>query len=132
MVTRSINDNVLVSSSPTQFSMYTSSGVIFVNASLSASFATLNNDVNVISLVVNSGSATLYINNSSYGPHSVGHNSLNNIQLGRGMLDASESYFSGDITSTILYSEDHSLPIIKSISNFLYESFNTSVQILPE
>lgn len=129
---RSINDNVIVSSSPTNFSIYTSSGVLFVDAGVSASFTILNNNSNVVAVSVESGSATLYLNGNSYGPNPVGHNSISNVQLGRGVLNSQNSYFSGDISSVILYKESHSESVVKSISNLLYESFGTSVEILPE
>lgn len=119
MVGRIFGDGTFINSTASS-SFYNMSGSYYLNNGTAAQMLPSDNEFNVYSIIVDSGSARLYVNGEiSSNKISVGSQSLSNLLIGSG-----NKMLAGDISSILLFSGKHNYITRTSIENWLDESFN--------
>lgn len=122
IATKILNDGPIFGSSSANF--YVNSGSFVINFGSEKIYYNSNNKINVISILVNSGSASLYLNKIFLGNQYVGSSALNTIMLGKGIINNLLNYFNGEISNITVYSGIHDNKTRLYIENWLEESFN--------
>lgn len=129
VVGRNFNDGVFVSYSSSG-GLYSDNGFYYVDSGNPVQSASINNEFNVYSILVNSGSARLYINGSLLYKQYSGHKDISSLVIGSG--GSPISYLSGDMSAILLYDGIHGYQERSAIENWLDESFNLIHNILPQ
>lgn len=122
---RNFNDGSFVSYSSSG-GLYAEDGFYYVDSGSAVQSASINNEFNVYSILVNSGSATMYINGYMNFKQFTGHNNINDLIIGSGIHP-----LSGDMAAVLLFDGDHDYQTRSAVENWLDESFNLIHNILP-
>lgn len=124
LVGRGFNDSVFISYSSSA-SLYSKNGYYYFNSGSASQFNPSNKEFNIYSIVVDSGSANIYLNKDNLGQIVVGNNDVSSIQIGRGSIEGSAAtYLSGDVSAVLLYEGEQNYETRSMIENWLEESFN--------
>jgi hypothetical protein len=124
VVGRGFNDSVFMSYSSSA-SLYSEGGYYYFNSGSASQFSPSNKEFNIYSIVVDSGSANIYLNKDNLGQIVVGNNDISSIQIGRGSVEGSAvTYLSGDVSVVLLYEGEQNYETRSMIENWLEESFN--------
>ena len=126
VVGRNFNDGTFVSYSSSG-GLYADNGFYYIDSGSAVQSDSINNEFNVYSILVNSGSARLYINGSLNFKEFVGHDDILSLVIGGG-----ESNLSGDVAAVLLFDGYHNYQTRSAIENWLDESFNLIHNILPQ
>lgn len=118
VVGRNFNDGSFVSYSSSG-GLYADNGFYYVDSGSAVQSASINNEFNVYSILVNSGSANMYINGFMNFREFAGDDNINNLVIGSG-----ENPLSGDIAAVLLFDGYHNYQTRSAIENWLDESFN--------
>lgn len=127
VVGRNFNDGTFVSYSSSG-GLYSDNGFYYVDSGSATQSASINNEFNVYSILVNSGSARLYINGNMNFKEFVGHRDIESLVIGSG----ENSYLSGDMAAVLLFDGYHDYQTRSAVENWLDESFNLIHNILPQ
>ena len=118
VVGRNFNDGSFVSYSSSG-GLYAENGFYYVDSGSAVQSASVNNEFNVYSILVNSGSATMYINGFMSFREFTGHNDINDLVIGSGIAP-----FAGDMAAVLLFDGYHDYQTRSAVENWLDESFN--------
>lgn len=130
VVGRNFNNGVFLSYSSSG-GLYAKNGFYYIDSGSAIQATTINNEFNVYSILVNSGSSRLYTNGISILLNQYsGQNNIKQITIGKGGIP--ESYLSGDIASIVVFEGYHDYETRSAVENWLDESFNLIHKILPQ
>lgn len=117
-----LNDGVIVGSSSAN--IYVTSGSYSINFGVpSIGLLSSNNDINILSIAVESSSATLYFNKELVGTFIVGNLNLGSFSIGSGKINNINSYLNGEIAALVVYSGIHNQQTREYIEDWMQESF---------
>jgi hypothetical protein len=121
-VGRIFNSGNLIGNSSSGASIYSDGNYIYSKTSSAAILTSYDNDFHIYTIKVYSGSTSLYIDNNKVHENIVGGLSILDIILG----DGSQGPLTGDISSIVLFEENHSDQTVLLVNSWLDQSFNLS------
>jgi hypothetical protein len=125
VVGRAFNDGVFVGYTASGASLYSYDGNYYISSGSAQPQTPSTNDYNIYTIQVNSGSARFFINGDPSSIKETGQNNIDGLIIGKGtLLDNSENYLLGDISSIVLYSGALTYQERSAVENWLDESYN--------